>query len=630
MIVIYSIFLLLFDILNIGFSSNWAQTSGILQQNVVIPRFPTPEFPHWEKRYGHAAVAKFAESASDPSFIFILGGDSYDADYSTKYQHLRDTSWTQGYKNDVWSSTGTEWMFLPDIRLWNEYHEKIPRMWSQMIWKSVTTGLIPPPGETYDSWLRCQPVLIDRLPDPSICDDENLKYAVQWSPRRHHAAVYFKNQIWVMGGRARELHEIPEDQTIGGILGPRVADIYRDNVGVGLNFDQKFTNIREVSVYKSDVWKSSDGETWELVSAGCRAPQLNYIAQGNDAEQKLGKAEFICRKNSDCYGAEKCDLTFKTCVCQMWTSREQHAVAAYDKYLYVVGGFVSRLFSRQSNCGAYACGDTNAGSYRYYTQDVWRSEDGSKWTAVSLGTVESFPGRGGHQMIIIPGLSTGEKAKMMIFGGCGGNPESNEVVYFNDVWESPLDIISWKRVKNPRPKWTPRTGHTVTLEPPSAINNNQRILYLVGGRTKEGFSDEVWTLRPDVADDFWRLDYTKQALYRTGNSITNELFNTDSPAAYYITPDSNLTEMIKFWVPTPDNAELSNPGMRRETRQYVSDAQLAMLHSVGLYSIRDLATADKYVILKLRGWDFPQVTERLNFYDICDYRALAIAIVDKC
>ena len=37
-------------------------------------------------------------------------------------------------------------------------------------------------------------------------------------------------------------------------------------------------------------------------------------------------------------------------------------------------------------------------------------------------------------------------------------------------------------------------------------------------------------------------------------------------------------------------------------------------------------------MLKLRGFDFPQVPaeQRLGVYEICDYRALAIALVGKC
>ena len=37
-----------------------------------------------------------------------------------------------------------------------------------------------------------------------------------------------------------------------------------------------------------------------------------------------------------------------------------------------------------------------------------------------------------------------------------------------------------------------------------------------------------------------------------------------------------------------------------------------------------------YTILKLRGYDIPQVTNRLNFTTVCNARALAIAIVNKC
>lgn len=50
----------------------------------------------------------------------------------------------------------------------------------------------------------------------------------------------------------------------------------------------------------------------------------------------------------------------------MWGPREQHTVTVFGGYMYVIGGYGSTLFSQLSNCGAYACGDMNAGSYRYY------------------------------------------------------------------------------------------------------------------------------------------------------------------------------------------------------------------------------------------------------------------------
>jgi hypothetical protein len=149
-----------------------------------------------------------------------------------------------------------------------------------------------------------------------------------------------------------------------------VQDIYR--VQFGENHDQMFTHQREVSTLKSDVWRSVDGETWELMTPGCKAPQSNLIAGGNKAENRYGTLANTCANSaSRCYStAESCVQIegHYTCVCDMWSPREQHQVAAYGEYMYLVGGFASRLFSEMSNCGAFACGDVNAGSYRFYMQ----------------------------------------------------------------------------------------------------------------------------------------------------------------------------------------------------------------------------------------------------------------------
>lgn len=105
-----------------------------------------------------------------------------------------------------------------------------------MVWELTLTGERPTPGfhkiflfpylcigVTYDDWLKCQPSFRFRLPDPSICNSPEYQYKVQWSPRRHHAATFFKGYIWVLGGRARELADLPESESIGGVIGNRVA-----------------------------------------------------------------------------------------------------------------------------------------------------------------------------------------------------------------------------------------------------------------------------------------------------------------------------------------------------------------------------------------------------------------------
>lgn len=125
-----------------------------------------------------------------------------------------------------------------------------------------------------------------------------------------------------------------------------------------------------------------------------------------------------------------------------------------------------------------------------------------------------------------------------------------------------------------------------------------------------------------------RQDYTAQEIYGTGTGTAFQYRNS-SPAQYYIAPDSDLTYLRRFWVPAKPRSSLGQP---YELRPYLSAEEVRAMKSVGLHTVRDLAEADLYTILKLRGFDIPQVPQqdRLHVDQICDYRALAIAVVDKC
>ena len=70
---------------------------------------------------------------------------------------------------------------------------------------------------------------------------------------------------------------------------------------------------------------------------------------------------------------------------------------------------------------------------------------------------------------------------------------------------------------------------------------------------------------------------------------------TDQPTQLYPNPSPNPTR-----------------NRTQATREPLLDLdQLSMLRRVGIRTIRDLTTADKYMILKLRGHDFPQVPDHL-------------------
>jgi len=605
-------------------AANWAQVSGNIQQNTVIPYYPTPGTPHWAARFGHVTIVRAASNISSVSYVFLLGGDTYEGDTTVRNQlpGLLDGRWGGGYKNDVWRMSGTEWFQKGDSRLRGPYHQKVPRVESRLEWRQITQGLRPPSGVDYNDWL----------------EDETLSR--QWSPRRHHAGVYFKDKLWVMGGRAREFEYFTEERSIGGILGPRVENIPATDG----NRQQRFSTRREASVVKSDVWSSEDGASWTRVAPGCRAPEAKLVASGYPGEGKHGIKEYACSIDGDCFGDEKCDTSLNTCVCSHWSPREQHAVAVYGNYMYLTGGYASALYSEFSNCGAFACGDTDASSYRYFLSDVWRTSDGQVWDlvkedayAVRDPRFAQPVGRGGHQMLALQDANG--DPYLWVIGGRGGDNTVNggPEVYFNDIWAAPITADGLPTVWAPlrlndsrgvAMPWEPRTGHAVAIEPGTPANLNIRTIYVYGGYNNGTFFEDLWAWRLDDPDEDWKKDFTEDAYYSTG--VGEEfVYANNSPTIHYVTPDSPLHMLQRFWVPThPDDVH----GLPLERRIYLSDENIKVMNSVGLSTIRDLAEVDLYTLLKLRGFDYPQVPqeERLQLTDVCDFRALAMAVVDKC
>lgn len=179
--------------------------------------------------------------------------------------------------------------------------------------------------------------------------------------------------------------------------------------------------------------------------------------------------------------------------------------------------------------------------------------------------------------------------------------------------------------------WANRTGHRVAFEEGTAKNQFVRTLYLYGGYSNQDngtYYDDLWAYRVDNPDEFWRQDFTPDAYLSTGSRESFQ-YKNNSPAIHYVSPDSDLEYLQRFWVPTNPT---SGSGNRYEIRPYLTTDVLRQMNSVGLKTIRDLAGADVYTVLKLRGFDYPNVPDdqRLTVYDICDFRALAIAVVDKC
>jgi hypothetical protein len=98
-------------------------------------------------------------------------------------------------------------------------------------------------------------------------------------------------------------------------------------------------------------------------------------------------------------------------------------------------------------------------------------------------------------------------------------------------------------------------------------------------------------------------DFTTEAYYSTG--VGSEfVYRNDSPSKYYVTPDSDLSMLQRYWVPVKPSEVTGEPV---EKREYLSEEKVAIMKSVGVNTIRDLADIDLYTLLKLRGFDYPQV-----------------------
>lgn len=121
--------------------------------------------------------------------------------------------------------------------------------------------------------------------------------------------------------------------------------------------------------------------------------------------------------------------------------------------------------------------------------------------------------------------------------------------------------------------------------------------------------EDLWAWRIDDPDEFWRLDFTEDAYYANGEG-SEFRYHTDSPSKYYVTPDSDLSMMQKFWVPASPSDKTAE---QVERRIYLPADKINKMKSVGISTIRQLAEIDLYTLLKLRGFDYPQVNVFFSF-----------------
>lgn len=536
-----------------------------------------------------------------------------------------------------------------------------------------------------DDWIACQDAIKERLhytrilPDPSVCKEppqfcyDNIhapgchaqgmwKKDNMWSPRRGLGAASANGKIFVIGGQSREYGRIDNSRLVGGLDGQKRVDTMRE-----------YSTIQEDLVLKNDVWSSSDrGASWELVSPGCKDPQEDVLMQtelwsrnhSNPLLPKfVGSIGSKCLDSSDCYGVAECkalgNTPDKVCFCPMFSPRSHHAVAVQHRFsidkdnvafsedvIYVVGGFIT---VKQAFCANRSCGPIDG--YRIAIDDVWMSTDGRNWIQIkSFRSNDLFRGRGSHSAIVVhsyPGSNytsnnkTEPTDRLLIFGGETFHPRDKSTVYLNDVWKldlpkEPCCMLArgcsedwtiqnkgclpkqsdWSII-TPKSKWSKRSGHCTVYEPRSSGNSFNHRIYLIGGINADGVQSDVWTWSMD--SDEWKCDFCPNGGTDNATLALNKFLSIDSP----------LSAIKSLHLPSiGDDGQLFY-FTTHSVSNIVNDDDIAVMALKGVKTVSDLATADLYSILNLRGFDFPgRHSHRVS--GVCYLRAISIAIAKKC
>jgi hypothetical protein len=377
----------------------------------------------------------------------------------------------------------------------------------------------------------------------------------------------------------------------------------------------------------NDIWGSEDGIIWQLFNPGCK-----YHEQGSPwAQGSPGTESSYCTSNFDCYGDSYCVLKGTTqvvdvnqsgeCRCNIWSPRERHSVVVYKKQLFLSGGLTRLEFQR---CGDYPCG----GGYRHWADDMWVSYDGKKWKELLPLTTSNtlnpqvvpsnwtrFSPRGEHALQVI-------QDRLCVVGGRGRRHDKlyrvGEDEYLNDVWLS-QDGENWTLAQDSAP-FHPRSMFV------SGVRKDARnqYLYIVGGQSLDGYSNEVWTLTTANAD------FAEEPEGSAGGESTSTIAPTNANNATSPSPVDAPQRLSwkRDYDPTQNESSIAH------ALAYVSpDSNISMMFNLevwhleilrqhGILTIRDLANMKSETTFQLRGAG--------NFHNVCDYKKRAEAVVNKC
>ncbi len=271
------------------------------------------------------------------------------------------------------------------------------------------------------------------------------------------------------------------------LVNPKAAFSVRASPhGVNINGTYILTGGRNsTDTMHNDVWKSDDhGVTWQLMnaSAGWEPRAYHFCVYLNNALFVMGGqgGDGLFEFFDDIWRSDDLGKTWTNVVQHApWGKRAGGYGFVYDNQIYLMSGAYCDPID-------FPCNRQNGS--RHYFDDVWTSKDGVHWNQIAKGY--SFLKREGIIVVVKDG-------NFYAFGGDNGF----EGPYFNDVWESKDNGVTWTELTE-HAAWPARTGQV-------GVTVGQYIV-MFGGypdltdmwRSKDGKS---WDL---VTDNCWNCSST--------------------------------------------------------------------------------------------------------------------------
>jgi hypothetical protein len=339
-----------------------------------------------------------------------------------------------------------------------------------------------------------------------------------WYGRSFFTATVFQDRIYVIGGEATQLRS-DVSYTSDGLL-------WSTNAG-GAPFGHRqghacvvfnnqlwliggFQNDSTTTASKNDVWVTSDGATWDLVTSNAAwTARVNHsVIAGNNGMYLYGGNVAGTMSDEVWFSVDGKTWTNLT-LAATGTGRQAHNSLFFQNKLWIIGG-------------------QNTAATRL--NDVWSSFDGQTWVQETAAAFAA-----GRSLM----AATVYNNKMWLVAGTGAAPDAN--VY------SSSNGMTWTLVTT-TPGFTARGGAAaVTFKTPSSINlYRYDTMWLLGGNDGVSELQQVWraNLNSALATTYALSPTTTGLTYDFNTFLNGTKMLIKNASNFWVLESGTLTKIV--------------------------------------------------------------------------------------